>query len=602
MSLLHRWIGAACVAFTLVANAQDAQKRPNILWLVAEDISTHLSFYGDDRAKTPTIDKLAREGVVYDRCWSVAPVCAPARSTLILGMYACSAGSQHMRSQVPMPEGCRMYPALLREAGYFTSNNSKTDYNIKPPDDTWDECGKKAHWRHRKPGQPFFAVFNHEVTHESQLWPKGNGKTRHDPASVRVPPYHPDTPEARRDWAQLYDQLEDLDGQIAARLKELEADGLLEDTIVFFYGDNGTGLPRGKRWLYDLGLHVPLVVHVPEKFKHLAPGLPGTRCDRLVSFVDFGPTVLKLAGAKPLPSMQGRAFLGPDADPAPDVLFGFRDRMDERYDLCRAVSDGRLLYIRNFLPQRAQGLFLNYAYRNPTMQTLAKLHEAGKLDPVADRYFQRKPAEELYDLSADRDCVKNLAGDANRKADLERLRGALRERMLSIRDKGLLHEAEMLGRSAGRSPYSALATKEAYDIERVFAAADAASRLKPDGLTEWCKGFDDPDVAVRYWTAMGCAMLGADAKPAQAALVKALQDPAPLIRVVAAGALCPLGESKAALPVLETALQDANPGVAREAANTLADLGAEGRAILDKAKTGRASTDEYVKRVLSREP
>ena len=589
---------ALCAAATFV-RAAEAPPRPNILWLVGEDISTHLSFYGDTQAKTPTLDKLARESVVYDNCWSCAPVCAPARSTLILGMLACSAGSQHMRSSVPPPEGHRLFPALLREAGYFTSNNAKKDYNFKEPADTWDESGKTAHWRHRKPGQPFFAVFNHEITHESQIWPRGAGKTRHDPAAMRLPPYHPDTPEVRRDWAQLYDRLEDLDAQLAARLEELETDGLLEDTIVFFYGDNGTGMPRGKRWLYDLGLHVPLVVHVPKKFKHLAPGLPGTRCDRLVSFVDFGPTLLRVAGAKPPATMQGRAFLGPDADPAPAVNFGFRDRMDERYDLCRSVSDGRWLYVRNFLPQRPQGRHINYAYRNPTMQTLARLHEAGKLDALQDRYLQPKPAEELYDLASDRDCVKNLAADPERAGELERLRTALRARMLEVRDKGLLHEGLMLERSAGRSPFNALATKDAYDIEQVYAVADRASRLKPADLDAWTKGFANPDSAIRYWTAMGCAILGKDAESAKPALLKALGDEAGIVRVVSAAALCNLGERAKALPVLEAALRDKNPGVAREAADTLADLGDANREIFERARKDRASLDDYVVRTVT---
>ena len=317
----------SCFVFALVMKdglAKDASQRPNILWLTSEDNGPQLGCYGDEFADTPNIDKLAAKGMIYLNAWSNAPVCAPARTTIISGMYPPCLGAEHMRSMVPLPEGFRMFPQYLREAGYYCTNNVKEDYNIKKPGQVWDDSSRKAHWKHRKSDQPFFAVFNSTVSHESQIRKRPHSAV-HDPAKVSLPPYHPDAPEVRQDWAQYYDKITEMDAQIGQRLKELEEAGLADDTIVFYYGDHGSGMPRSKRWLYQSGLHIPLIVYVPEKYRDLAPSdySLGGNSDQLTGFIDLAPTVLSLAGIKPPENFQGRALMGQYQQPGPKYMYGF---------------------------------------------------------------------------------------------------------------------------------------------------------------------------------------------------------------------------------------------------------------------------------------
>jgi uncharacterized sulfatase len=331
----------ALFASAALAGAADAL-RPNILWLTSEDHGPHMGCYGDKLAVTPNVDALAAKGLLYTKCWSNAPVCAPARTTIITGMYPTSLGAEHMRSMVPFPAGKKMFPQFLREAGWYCTNNSKEDYNIEKPGQVWDESSGRAHWKNRKPGQPFFAIFNSTKSHESQIRTRPH-KQITDPAKVRVPAYHPDTPEVRQDWAQYYDKVSEADADAGKHLKELADAGLTEDTIIFYYADHGSGMPRNKRWPYNSGLHVPFVVYIPEKFKDLRPPeyKAGGKSDRLVSFVDLAPTLLSLIGVKPPDWMQGHAFLGKFTTEPQPFLHGFRGRMDERLDLVRSVTDGR---------------------------------------------------------------------------------------------------------------------------------------------------------------------------------------------------------------------------------------------------------------------
>src|SRR6266545_2020752 len=305
--LTRRGFTAALGGGTLAA-APPAE-RPNILWLTCEDIGPQLGCYGDAYADTPNLDRLAAGGMRYRYAWSNAPVCAPARTTIISGLYPPSTGSEHMRSMTSLAPEMKMYPTLLREAGYYTSNNAKEDYNLEHTGKVWDESSQRAHWRKRAPGQPFLSVFNFLITHESQVRTRPH-KWIHDPGKAPVPPYHPDTLEVRQDWAQYYDNITTMDGMEAKVLKELHDDGLTDSTIVFFYGDHGAGMPRSKRWPYNSGLHVPLIVHVPEKFRHLAPKeyRPGGTSDRMAAFVDLAPTVASIAGIKPPAYMQGSAL------------------------------------------------------------------------------------------------------------------------------------------------------------------------------------------------------------------------------------------------------------------------------------------------------
>ncbi|MBL9159557.1 MAG: sulfatase-like hydrolase/transferase [Verrucomicrobiales bacterium] len=518
-----------------------AADRPNFLWITSEDNGPHLGCYGDTYATTPNLDALAAKGLRYTRAWSNAPVCAPARTTVISGLYPPSTGSEHMRSQTTLPEGMKLFPAYLREAGYYCTNAAKEDYNLVKTDDVWDESSGKAHWRNRTEGQPFFAVFNSTLSHESQIRNAIPEENRiHDPAKVRVPAYHPDTPEVRKDWAQYYDRLTMMDAQLGGRLREIEEAGLADDTIIFYWGDHGSGMPRNKRWPYHSGLHVPLIVHVPEKWKALAPDdyAVGGTSDRLVSFVDLAPTMLSLAGIEPEKWMQGIAFAGQFEKPGRDFNYGFRGRMDERIDLVRSVTDGRFVYLRQYLPHRIYGQYIDYMFQTPTTRVWRGLFDEGKLNQDQSHFWEEKPAEELYDLLNDRDEVVNLVEAPEYAEVLAKLRGAHESWEHQIRDIGFLPEEEIHARAAGSTPYEVARGSAKYDFDAVFTASRLASSRKVADLPVIVALLGSPDSGVRYWGATGLLIHGqAGFEAGAAALREALGDDCGSVAIVAAESL-----------------------------------------------------------------
>ena len=366
----------------------------------------------------------------------------------------------------------------------------------------------------------------------------------HDPAKVRVPAYHPDTPEVRHDWAQYYDTVTAADADAGLRLKELADDGLAEETIVFYFADHGSGMPRNKRSACDSGLHVPLVVYIPEKFRDLRPPeyQPGGHSDRLVSFVDLAPTVLSLAGVEPPAWMQGHAFLGKNPTKQPFV-FGFRGRMDERPDLVRSATDGRFVYVRNYMPHKLPGQHVDYMFQTPTTRVWKSLHDAGKLTPAQDAFWKPKPAEELYDLKNDPDEVRNLASDPACASDFTAASRAQQKLAADIRDVGILPEGELHMRAKG-SPYDWGRDDRVYPFARVFAAADLASRDAPDAVAKLRALFGDDDSAVRYWAALGMVIRGKEAVNASASELRAaIADRSPHVGVAAAEALARYGKA-----------------------------------------------------------
>jgi len=572
----------APVVLLRAAEGPQGKVRPNILWITGEDHGVEMGCYGDKFATTPNVDKLAASGMIYTRAWSCAPVCAPARTTLISGLYAPSTGGEHMRSLAPYPAGKQMFPQLLREAGYYCSNNSKEDYNLAKPGRVWDDSSKKAHWTNRAPGQPFFAVFNSEKSHESKIRSRPHTPI-HDPAKVRVPAYHPDTPEVRRDWAQYYDVVTEADVDAGKILAQLAAAGLADDTIVFYFGDHGSGMPRSKRWPYNSGLHVPLVVFIPERFQALRPPeyKPGGSSDRLVSFVDFAPTVLSLAGVKPPGWMQGRAFLGRYIASPSEFLHGFRGRMDERYDLVRSVSDGRFIYIRNYMPHLIYGQHIDYLWQTPTTRVWEELHHQGKLTPAQEIFWNPKPPEELYDLQTDPDEVKNLAASPAHQGTKAKLRAAQQKHARRIRDVGFIPEGDRFARARGVSPGDFGRDNKQYPFARVVATAELASMLQANALPALKKALRDKDSAVRYWAALGILMRGRlGVSETRAELQKALKDSSVDVRITAAQALGQFGNDadvREILPLLADQADWQKHGVfsALAALNSLDALGSK---------------------------
>jgi uncharacterized sulfatase len=470
-------------------------------------------------------------------------------------MYPTCTGSEHMSSMTSLPAGMRMYPCYLRDAGYYATNNAKEDYNLEHTGKVWDESGNTAHWRNRAKGQPFFSIFNFTITHESQIRTRPHTWV-HDPARAPVPAYHPDTPEVRQDWAQYYDNIATMDRQAGEVLSQLEQDGQLDSTIIFFYGDHGSGMPRSKRWPYNSGLHVPMLVSIPDRFRHLAPPdyRAGGASGRLVGFVDLAPTVLSLAGVKPPSHMQGRAFLGEHRAAAPQYQFGFRGRMDERLDLVRSARDSRYVYIRQFMPHKIYGQHIAYMFETPTTRVWKQRYDEGALNPAQKRFWETKPAEELYDLQDDPYEVNNLASSAAHQDRLKRMREALRNWMVETRDIGLLPENEIHARAAGSTPYQVGHNPDGYPIREVLQTAEEASSRQAEHTPALIRKLSDPYSAVRCWAALGLVMRGASAvQKAPDDLRKLLDDPAPAVKVASAEALGRHGadaDRKQALAVL----------------------------------------------------
>jgi len=544
---------AGCTSASRRLLTETFKERPNILWISCEDVSPNLGCYGDTYAVTPNLDRLAADGLLYENAFATAPVCAPARSCLITGMYATSLGTQHLRSNVRLPEHIRCFSEHLRDAGYYCSNNYKQDYNFTAKT-AWDESSKMAHWRKRKGGQPFFCVFN--LVTEAPL-----------------PPYYPDTPVVRETMARYYDLITLMDKEAGHLLQELAEDRLADDTIVFFFSDHGFGLPRFKRTLYDSGLRVPLIIRLPAKYQHLAPLGPGNKVDDLVSFVDFAPTVLSLARVQIPKHMQGRAFLGTKKIKPRQYVFGAASRVDEMYELSRCVRDKRYKYIRNYMPHLPYSQPSAWPDQARIMKELRRLAVEGKL-AGAQKFFalQTKPIEELYDTQADPHEINNLAGSAQHQHTLERMRQAHKKSIADTHDIGFLPEAEMHIRAKDTTPQQIATNPSKYNQQRIVAAAELVGK-GPESLPKMVKLLNDFDSAVRYWAAVALNALGPEAGPAADALEKGLGDPQPNVRFAAAGALCKVNRCKEALSILVEGLQDERPCVVLCAARELQNIG-----------------------------
>ncbi len=571
-------------AYFLANGQTDTLPPPNILWIVSEDNSPFIGAYGDTFAITPNIDRLATEGVLYENAFASAPVCAPARSTLITGMYANSLGTQHMRSANAIPDFVKFFPRYLREAGYYCTNNVKKDYNTDDQPEAWDESSGEATYQKRPDGKPFFSIFNFTTSHESSIHESIN-RLVHSPEEVPIPPYHPRTEEMKHDWAQYYDQVTMMDAQVGKVLQDLEARGLADNTIVFYYSDHGGILGRSKRFLFESGLRVPLIVRFPERYAHLAPSAPGTRTDRVVSFVDFAPTVLSLAGVAVPDYMQGQAFLGEQEQPANDYAFAFRGRMDEAYDMARSVRDKRFRYTRNYMPHRIYGQYLQYLWRAPSMASWQAAYEAGELNEAQSAFWEPKPPEELYDVTTDPHNVHNLADDPQYQTDLDRLRGAEAAWVRRIRDAGFLPEAEMMARAQeqGVTIYEMMRPR-GLPLERIIETAELASNSNPKNLNELIIRLSDEEAAVRYWAATGCAILGDQAKLAQPTLEAHLDDPSSSVAVACAEALYYLGETDEPVSALTRVLEDGNEMARVHAVNVLKLMGEDARPALEAAQ------------------
>ena len=530
--------------WTVAACDLSAADRPNIVWLLSEDNSKHyLQLFDPNGAPTPRLAKLAERGLVFEHAFSNSPVCSVARTTLITGCYGPRIGTQfHRRSiTVPLPGELRMFPAYLREAGYYTTNRQKKDYNAVEGSGVWDASSRRASWRQRKPDQPFFHMQSFGASHESSLhFPARDltGKpTRTPPSEVRIAPYHPDTPTFRYTYARYHDRIAEIDRQIGDVVDALRTDGLLEDTFIFYFGDHGGVLPRSKGYVYESGLHVPLVVRVPEKWRHLAFAKPGTRVQGFVSFVDFGPTVLRLAGLDVPAEMDGRPFLGAGVSRA-DVesrneALGYADRFDEKYDFVRSLRKGSFKYIRNYQPFNIDGLQNNYRYRMLAYAEWRRLHREGQLNDAQRQFFEPRTPEALYDLATDPHETRNLAHRPEHAERTKALRARLSERLRDLPDLSFFPESELVARGFSNPTSFGQAEREA--IGRYMDIADTSLLSFDEARPRLEAALASKDRWDRYWGCIALSSHGERARPlAELARTLAAEDPERLVRVRAA--------------------------------------------------------------------
>lgn len=549
--MLHRLL-LLCSALFLVTQFAEAADKPNIVWIVSEDNSKHyLKLFDENGAETPNIAALADHGLTFTRAFSNAPVCSVARTTLATGCYAPRIGTQfHRRTKLAeLPPDLKLFPAYLRESGYYTTNNSKKDYNCVETEGTWDESSKKATWRNRPNKEtPFFHMQSHTQSHESSLHfsqaSYENDKTDHDPADVNLQPYFPDTPLFRYTYARYLDNIQTIDGIVGDTVAQLKEDGLLEDTFIFYFGDHGGVLPRGKGYAYESGLHVPLVVRVPENWKHLVDSEIGKENKGFVSFIDFGPTALTLAGLTVPEQMDGKPFLGEGVSLSDvskrDTAFGYADRMDEKYEMVRTLRIGDWKYIRSFQPYYPDGLQNNYRYKMLAYREWRELYNAGKLDEVQEQFFKPKPAEMLFDLSTDPHEVDNLAEDETHHAQLLKMREQMAEQLTGMPDLSFIPESVLYDEAMGNPVAYGQENLERIETLRQTAGLmllPLAEAEKP--LREALKS-NDP--LVRYWAATACASFGVDATELANTAKPLLEDENPLVRVRAAEFLGLIGE------------------------------------------------------------
>jgi arylsulfatase A-like enzyme len=536
-------------AATSICTAAD---RPNVVWILSEDNSIHyVQHFFPGGAAMPNVEALAKDGLTFDHAFSNSPVCSVARTTLATGCYGPRIGTQfHRRYKLAeMPPGLRMFPAYLRDAGYYTTNNSKKDYAAVEGPGVWDESSRKASWRNRPTAdQAFFHMESHAQSHESSLHfntaTYENEETEHDPQTVALADYFPDTPLFRYTHARYLDKMKVIDGIVGNTVQKLKDDGLLEDTFVFYFGDHGGVLPRGKGYIYESGLHVPLVVRIPQNFRHLIDAKRGERLNGFVNFIDFGPTVLNLAGIPVPEQVDGRPFLGQGVTKtgleSRDEAFGYADRFDEKYDLLRSLRKGKYQYIRCYQPWLPDGLMNIYRYKMLAYNEWQDLWKAGKLDGAPAQFYQPKPVETLFDTEADPHEVRNLANDDAYADVLIDLRTRLQQKMRAMPDLSLYPESRLVADALDNAVEFGLEHKE--EIGDLLTVADLELLPFAEARAQVLQALNSDNPTVRYWGVMSCCAFGGTARELTEAVANLLEDDSPIVRVRAAEFLGIVGD------------------------------------------------------------
>ncbi len=536
-----------------IAVAQQSKtETPNILWVTIEDTSPQfIGCYGNADAKTPAIDQLAKDGVRFTNAFSTGTVCSPSRSCIITGVKTYKTGTGNHRSEYPLPNSIKGFPYYLKQAGYYTSNNRKTDYNIANAGEfikeAWDESSGNAGWWNREPGQPFFAVFNFVDSHQSRTmtfpfsWYQEKVLDQLDEdeqvgdLEFEMPPFYRDSPAMRKQVARVYNSLKLTDNKIDQLLDRLEQDHLRDSTIIFFYADHGEGIPRGKTNGINLGYRVPFVIWFPEMYKHLSPwGTGGVVSSELVDFEDLAPTLISLAGGEIPNHLDGRILMGEHRSKPADHLVLSADRSDNGIDLVRTVTDGKYVYSRNFMPFMPEVRYIRYMEIGEIKQQMRKDLAEDKLNVLQKSLFLERPAEYLYNVEDDPWETKNLVNDPGSKEILEKMRTQLQEEILEARDVLLLPEYELALMSKTTSPYEFRLDDQNYPIFNVYEAASLSGFRSPKIAEKQVELLSDPNKLVRYWGIVGlCSQHANDLSPFKTSIEKAMDDPYPPVSVTA---------------------------------------------------------------------
>nr|WP_281503837.1 sulfatase [Arenibacter sp. F26102] len=521
-SIIFKTCTILLCAFTLIScqTKPKVEQPPNIVWITSEDNSKHYQkLFDDNGIPTPNIESLAKEGLIFSRAFSNAPVCSVARSAIISGCYGPRIGAQFHRKMalVPMPDSLKMFPAYLRQAGYYTTNNSKEDYNIIKGADVWDESSKKASWKNRAEKQPFFHVFNIGVSHESSMHFTTEGMdtiaSETDINSFKIQPNHPNTDVFKYTNALYRDKIREMDRQVGEIVKELKEDGRLDDTFIFYFGDHGGVLPGSKGYLYETGLHVPMVVHVPKNYRHLVKNQIGSTTNGFVSFIDLAPTILNLAGINIPKEIDGTAFLGKDIESGElnsrDETYSYADRFDEKYDMVRAVRKGKYKYIRSYQPFNYDGLMNNYRYKQLAYQEWQSLYNDGKLDELQSAFFEKRAPEMLFDIDADPYETKNLADDPAYSSTLISMREKLAIWVKGMPDLSFYPE-HFLIEKAFENPVE-FGKKHKDEIQKYIAIADLNLLNFDNAKNSLTTALKSSDPWERYWALIACSTFGQQA-------------------------------------------------------------------------------------------
>lgn len=581
LSIRLALIAVSCLATVGFTQAAD---RPNFVFVISEDNSKHfLELFDENGAPTPNIEKMAEHGLCFDRAFSNAPVCSVARSTLETSCFGPRIGIHFHRKEVavPLTHGTHMFPYYLRQAGYYTTNCGKTDYNMIPrkeeDEKAWNVNSNKATWKTRAPGQPFFhKQSSYPVTHESRLhFPEAdvqNVPTETDPESVFIPPYHPKTETFKYTYARYHDRIKEMDGQIGQMIADLEAEGVLEDTFIFYFGDHGGVLPRGKGYIFESGLHVPLVVRVPENFKHLVDAELGSRADGFVSFIDLGPTLMNLAGVQVPDTVDGRPFLGPGVPMEEvakrDTTFGYADRFDEKYDLVRTMRKGKFKYMRSYQPFNFDALQNDYRYKMAAYREWRDLYNAGQLNEAQSQFFLPRAAEALYDIDVDPHEVNNLADDPAYADVLAEMRAGLQDWVKGMPDLSFYPES-YLAKTAFVDGPIAFGQEHKDDIARLVDIADLSLLPLEQAMPGLQKALASDDPWQRYWGLISAASLECHATSiVDKAMQIAATDPEPLVRVRAAEYLALIGAADPQPVILDALIKSTSPIEANLILNT----------------------------------